>query len=75
MCGENSVQRQFGIAPVVGCRTSIHFKSTPWSNLGGDPRFGTRLATYLETRDRAAEVRTRKCGNRWKCENRMEEIS
>jgi hypothetical protein len=66
ICGENSVQRRFGTAAIVRCRTSIHFKSTPWSNLDGNPWFGTTLATYRETRDRAADLRTRKGGNRWR---------
>jgi hypothetical protein len=53
--GENSVQRRFGIMPIVRCRTPIDSMSTPWGNLRGDPWFGTTLARYLEPRDRAAE--------------------
>jgi hypothetical protein len=63
-CGENSAERRFGITLFVRSPMSIGSKSILWSNLGrstGLVRFGTTLAMYLESRDRAADVRTRQC--------------
>ena len=52
------------ITPIPRLQAPIGSKSTAWSILRRDLRFGTTLAQYLEPRDRVTNVKMRKCGNR-----------